>query len=610
MLDRVKASVVRNRDSDANLVCRVLTEQAAVHWRGYAATLVLMGVAAACAAAVAYLLANIVQAVYVERSVYALLILCTALIALLVTRGLASYGQAVLLARIGNRITAENQRRMFDKLVHEGIGYFADAHSSHFTARVLYGASSPAMLLNLLLLALGRDLMSLIGLSIVMVIQDPIMALIGVLTLPPAIFGIRKLAKRVRSIANTQFFKGANILQVFQETIQGLRVVKAFNLEPALRQRISEDIASVEKAANQIAQVGNRSGPLMETLGGCGIALVMLYGGYLVIENGVAPGSLVSFVGAFVMAYEPAKRIARLNIDLSTGLVGVRVLLDVLDSPPAEPDDSHKPALQVAQGGIELAHVKFSYRSGEPVLKDICLLAQPGCVTALVGPSGGGKSTILSLLLGFYRPQSGAITIDAQPIEEASRTSLRANISYVGQEPFLFRGTIRENILCGMPDAAEAQMVAAAKAAFAHEFIARFPLGYDSPVGQFGWQLSMGERQRVALARAIIKDAPIVLLDEPTASLDSESEKKVQESLHRLCAGRTTLVIAHRLNTITHADCIHVVEDGRVVESGRHDMLLRKGGRYTTFFRLQFPDHKEDSVADLPRTISIDSVSA
>ena len=236
--------------------------------------------------------------------------------------------------------------------------------------------------------------------------------------------------------------------------------------------------------------------------------------------------------------------------------------------------------------------MNFSYRPGEPILRETCFVAEPGQVTALIGPSGGGKSTIFNLLLDFYRPQNGTITIDGQRLGEVSRQSVRANIAYVGQEPFLFRGTIRDNIICGMPDATEAQLIAAAKAAHIHDFITSLPLGYNAQVGEFGSHLSLGQRQRVAVARALIKNAPIVLLDEPTASLDSESEQKVQEALRRLCAGKTTLVIAHRLNTIIDANCIHVVDNSEIVESGRHNILLRHGGRYATLFHLQFPGNQ------------------
>jgi ATP-binding cassette subfamily B protein len=231
--------------------------------------------------------------------------------------------------------------------------------------------------------------------------------------------------------------------------------------------------------------------------------------------------------------------------------------------------------------------VCFGYRAGEPVLRGMSFVAEPALMTALVGPSGGGKSTVFNLMLRLYEAQGGSVVIDGQDIATVSRHSLRRQIAYVGQDVFLFRGSIRENIAVGNPEATEDEIVAAAKAAHAHEFISGFPAGYDTPVGERGTQLSGGERQRVAIARALIKNASIILLDEATASLDSESERLVQDAMAHLCEGRTTIAIAHRLHTIMHADCILVVEGGTIVESGRHDELLRKGGRYAAFYRLQ-----------------------
>jgi ATP-binding cassette, subfamily B, bacterial MsbA len=277
-------------------------------------------------------------------------------------------------------------------------------------------------------------------------------------------------------------------------------------------------------------------------------------------------------------------------MDLNNGLVGVRVLYEIIDSPPGESKDDDRPPLKLATGRVEFADVRFAYRPGTQVLRGMSFVAQPGKLTALVGPSGGGKSTVLDLILRFYTIDSGRVLIDGQDIATVSRASLRGQIAYVGQIVQLFRGTIRENIGLGRIGASEADIVAAAKAAHAHEFILSFPLGYDTPVGEHGMQLSGGQRQRIAIARALIKNAPIILLDEATAALDSESEHQVQAALTELCKGRTTIAIAHRLSTIMHADCILVVEDGQVVESGRHDELLRKGGRYASFYRLQLKE--------------------
>jgi len=272
----------------------------------------------------------------------------------------------------------------------------------------------------------------------------------------------------------------------------------------------------------------------------------------------------------------------------------------VLDTPPTEPLDTDKPDLKLKTGRLALDDVHFGYRGDERVLRGMSFTAEPGKLTALVGPSGGGKSTVFNLILRFYDAKLGKVTVDEQDITQASRRSLRRQVAYVGQDVFLFRGTVRENIEFGKPGASEDEIVAAAKAAYAHDFITSFPRGYDTPVGEHGLQLSGGQRQRVAIARALIKNAPIILLDEATAALDSESELLVREAMEHLCHGRTTLVIAHRLHTVAHADCIYVVEDGRVVESGRHDDLLRTGGRYASFYRLQLKEQEiRDPVAAL-----------
>jgi ATP-binding cassette subfamily B protein len=579
------------------LVRRLLSEYAPRYWKHYAAAFSLMAIVACATAATAYLIGEVINQAYLHRDSRAIALLSLATVAIFVAKGAASYGQSVILARIANRIVAENQRRMFAKLLTESIGFFAQRHSSEFMARLNYGASSASNVLNLLITSLGRDLLTLIGLIGVMVYQDPVLSMVGLIVVPPAILVLRKLIRRVKTVAYTQFAGGARILETLQETLQGMRIVKAFTLEDEMQRRVLVNIESVEQASNKMARVANRSSPLMETLGGVAIAAAMLYTGYRVVETGAAPGEFFSFITAFLLAYEPAKRLARLNIDLSSSLVGVRILFELLDSPATEPDDTYKPPLKVTQARVEFRRVTFGYRPNEPVLREFSLMAEPGRVTALVGPSGGGKSTVLNLLLRFYDPQDGAVLIDEQDTAALRRASVRSQIGYVGQDVFLFRGSVRENIAYGRPNAADAEIEAAAKAAFAHDFITAFPAGYDTPVGEHGHSLSGGQRQRIAIARALIKDAPIILLDEATAALDAESEQQVQEALARLCAGRTTLVIAHRLSTIQHADRIHVIEAGRVTESGRHDELLRRNGRYASFYRLQLQEQPQEPEA-------------
>ena len=365
---------------------------------------------------------------------------------------------------------------------------------------------------------------------------------------------------------------------------------------------MNASITAVERNANKMARVSNRSSPLMEMLGGFAIAGGLMYGGYRVVAMGSPPGEFFSFLTAFLLAYEPAKRLARLNIELNSSLIGARKLLEIVDSPASEPADDDKPALKLSDARVEFRDVTFAYRTNEPVLHRMSFVAEPGKMTALVGPSGGGKSTVLSLLLRLYDIRQGEILIDEQAISAVSRTSLRRQTAYVGQDVYLFRDTIGANIAFGKTGATQEEIVAAAKAACAHDFIMNFPLGYDTPVGEHGAQLSGGQRQRVAVARALIRNAPIVLLDEATAALDSESEQQVQEAIEHLCQDRTTIVIAHRLHTIMHADTILVVEGGEIVERGQHDELLRRGGRYASFFRLQQRDTGQTTLAPISAT--------
>jgi ATP-binding cassette, subfamily B, bacterial MsbA len=574
----------------AILIRRLVMEQGIVHWRRYLTAFLLMGVAAGATAGSAYILGQVINQAYVDKNIPGIVILSGVTVLLLAIKGVATYGHTVILSKISNAILANNQRRLFAKLMSESIGFYSQRHSSEFLARLTAGAKSITDVLNLLINAIGRDFLMLISLVAVMVMQEPLMSLLGLLVTPPAMLILRKLVKRIKGLAYNQFTGTADILETMQESLQGIRTVKAFTLEETMQRRMDENIATVERNANKMARVSNRSNPLMEMLGGFAVAGCLLYAGYSVVALGATPGQFFSFLTAFLMATEPAKRLARLNIDLNSNLVGARMLLEVVDSPASELADDDKPSLKLSDARIELRDVSFAYRVGEPVLNRMSFVAEPGKVTALVGPSGGGKSTVLALLLRFYEVNQGDILIDGQSISAVSRRSLRQQTAYVGQDVYLFRDTIGANIAFGKQGASEAEIIEAAKAACAHEFIMGFPLGYDTPVGEHGTQLSGGQRQRIAVARALIKDAPVILLDEATAALDSESEKQVQEAIEHLCQNRTTIVIAHRLHTIMHADTILVVEAGEIVERGRHDDLLRRGGRYASFFRLQQRD--------------------
>jgi ATP-binding cassette subfamily B protein len=587
------ASSEKDKYSARVLLRRLLVDEALGHWPRYAVAIALSAVVAGATALPVYFLGKMVNAAD-DKNFREIVSFGLLTMVIFVVRGLATYGSSVVLSWIGNRIIAENQRRMFDKLLHENIGYFADRHSSEFVSRLTTGAQAVCQVINVVVTTLVRDLLLLIFLIGVMVNADPIMSLVALIIGPPALFFLRKMIRRVRVIARMQFTGSTRIAETFLEALQGIRMVKAFGLEDEMRRRLDESVTAVENESNKMARVSSRTAPMMDILGGFAIFLAFIYGGYRIVETGAKPGQFVSFLLAFLVAYEPAKRLARLNLDLTGALVGVRILYEVIDSPAGEPDDDDKPPLELNTARLEFTDVHFAYQPGTPVLQGISFVAERGKLTALVGLSGGGKSTLLNLILRFYDIDSGRIAIDGQHIAAVSRHSLREHIAYVGQIVHLFRGSIRDNIALGKLGASTDEIVAAAKAAHAHDFIENFPAGYDTPVGEQGLQLSGGQRQRVAIARALIKDAPIILLDEATAALDSESEHAVQEAIAELCKGRTTIAIAHRLSTIMHADNILVVEHGMIVESGRHEELLRKGGRYASFYRLQLKAQASD----------------
>jgi ATP-binding cassette, subfamily B, bacterial MsbA len=573
-----------------HLIERLLRDQGRKHAKGYALAFLMMAVIAATTTLSAWIMRDIIDRIFVDRSVEAMWAIGGAIMAIYISKGFATYGQQVVLSKISNNIIAEIQTRIFDKMLAMDISFYNARHSTEFIARQAFISQAASGALNTLVTALGRDVMTTVGLTISMFAQDPLLASLAVLIMPVAIIGVRRLGNRSRKVMMTEFYGFAAILESLQETAQGIRVVKAFTLESFMRDRQLSAIRGFENAANKLSRIQSRSSPLMETLAGLAIAMVVVYGGYRVIHSGAQPGNFFAFLTALLLATEPAKRVARLHVDLTSQLLGVGMLYEFLDQPTPESETGDEPALAVTKGRVEFENVDFFYRSGEMVLNQLSFVAEAGQTTALVGRSGGGKSTTMSMLLRFYEPTGGKILIDGQDINVHSRLSLRQQIAYVGQDTFLFKGSIRDNIAFGRPGASEEDIIAAAKAAYAHDFIVGFDSGYDSPVGEQGMQLSGGQRQRISIARAFLKNAPIILLDEATSALDTESERAVQKALNTLCAGRTTIVIAHRLSTVANAERICVIEGGRVLESGRQDELLARNGVYALLHRTQF-DH-------------------
>ncbi|MCE1236934.1 MAG: ABC transporter ATP-binding protein/permease [Hyphomicrobiales bacterium] len=571
-----------------HLISRLVREHGRNHWRGYVFAFACMGGIAGSTSLAAWLMRDVINKVFLDRDAQAVIWLAVSVVVIYTVKGLSTYGQQVTLSRIANSIVASVQRSIYSHLLKMDMRYFMARHTSEFVGRQAFMASSCGGVLNTVVTSLGRDLLSLVGLMLVMILQDPLMSVVGLIMMPAAVIGVQKLIKRARKIMHTSYTQGVAVMELTQETVAGIKVVKSLGLETRFTNLMDISILEVERAANKLVSVGARSAPLMETLGGFAVAGVILYGGIRVISAEATPGSFFSFITALLLAYEPAKRLARVHIELATNLVGVKVMYDFLAEPTGEAPEDDKPALVLEKGRIVFTDVRFRYRPDEVVLRGLNLVAEAGRTTALVGRSGGGKSTILSLLLRFYDLEGGVIEVDGHDISTVDRRTLRRQIAYVGQDVFLFKGTVYENIALGRQGATRDEVEAAAKAAHAHEFIMGFTEGYDTNLGENGGQLSGGQRQRIAIARAILQNAPILLLDEATAALDNESERKIQQALAELSTGRTTLVIAHRLQTVRNADKICVVEHGVVVEEGPHDELLSRGGRYAALHQLHF----------------------
>jgi len=505
-----------------------------------------------------------------------------------VVRGFASYGQAVALAKIGNNIVARYQRRLFDHLMKLSVSYLSETRSAQMAARIGQNASGIRDVLNVTITSIARDLLTVVGLVAVMVSRDPMLSAGVALVAPPLILSLRYIAKRLRKVAREAVIVNSRVLGVMQETLQGITVVKAFTMEKELAKSVNGLIEDAEARSNRIARLMQRTGPVTETLAGMAIAGVLAYAAFQSIYQSVLPGSFFSFIGALLLAYEPAQRLARFQVTMERAIVNARMIYEILDEVPDQPDRDGAEKLEVKGGEIVFENVSFGYAEQSPVLHSVSFRAEAGKTTALVGPSGAGKTTIMSLLPRFYDTDDGRILIDGQNIAHVTKHSLRNSIAYVSQQPYLFEGTIGDNIRYGRPGATDAEVEEAARLAYAHDFIIEQPNGYDTPVGESGSTLSGGQRQRISIARALIRNAPILLLDEATSSLDTESETLVQKALDKVMHGRTVLVIAHRLSTVAHADKIIVLLAGRVVEQGTHqELAARENGLYARFLQMQ-----------------------
>lgn len=578
-----------NRLGDLAVLKRLVLENYSLFWRRYLLAFLLMAIVAGATAMSAWLMRDLINKVFIERNAEMMMLICTTVLVMYVAKGFASYGQEVLLARIGNNIVARTQRKIYDAILSQDLFFFQKVSSADLVTRITHNAQAASSTLNLLATSLGRDLLTLVSLVAVMIMQDPVLTAIALIGVPIFFTVITRLLKQVRKLFSSEVQSLANTIATIQETIHGIKVIKAFQLEEPMRERMNASVSAVERLANKMVAVQAGTNPLIDTLGGIAVASVIFYGGWRVIYDGATPGEFFAFITALLMTNDPARRLARLHLQLAANSVGIKMLYDLVDMlPEAEARRDELKPITVKHGEVTFHDVTFGYDPEKPVLHAVSMRADAGKITALVGLSGSGKSTMFNLMLRFFVPQQGRIELDGHDIRFADPASLYQAMAYVGQDVFLFEGTIAENILRGRPGASEAEMVEAAKNAAAHEFIMALPQGYQTRVGEFGGQLSGGQRQRVSIARAFLKNAHILLLDEPTSALDAESDAAIQGALQRLMHGRTTLIIAHRLATVANADQIVVLDHGRVAETGTHAQLVAQNGLYARLYQLQF----------------------
>ena len=572
---------------DIAIVRRLFSENVGKHVASYGAAFLLMAVTAAATGASAWIMKDIINSIFVDKRGELLAPIALAVVVIFLVKGLSAYGSSVIMARIGARIVADLKKRIVARLLLQGMSFYDRNASGVLTTRLNQHANAAREVMNTIISAGARDLLSLVALASVMVMQDPLLAALTLLIAPPALLGAAQIVRKTKQLARSQIAGMSRTVQLLNETVRGVRVVKSFGLERARQREIDGAIDEVEQHAVAMARLGAITSPLMETLGGVGIAAIVGYGGWQVISGQNDAGSFFAFITAFLMAYEPAKRLIRMNVQLKKKVVGVQMLYELLDEPLALADRPDARDVEITKSRITFESVSFGYHK-VPALDDVNLIVEPGEFLAVVGQSGAGKSTLFNLLARFYDVSEGRITIDGVDIREMTLTSLRRAISVVTQESFLFSGTIRENILMGRDDADEEVFLAAARAAQVDEFAEALAQGYDTEVGEGGGRLSGGQRQRISIARAMLKDAPILLLDEATSALDTRSEAAVQEALERLRAGRTSLVIAHRLSTVRNADRVAVFRHGRLIEVGTHAELLSRPGEFRELHDMQF----------------------
>lgn len=557
-------------------------------WLLLSVAMVCMVVVAASTSATAFIVKPVLDEIFMKQNETMLMIIPALVLAIYVIRGFAMYGEEYLMQYVGERIIKHFRDNLYDKISDLPLAFFHRQKTGVLMSRITNDVNIIKNMVSNAVTSSLRDVFTIIGLIFVIFYRNWQLALIAMVVLPFAFFPVYEFGRRVRRFSTRSQESMADLNAFLHETFAGNKIVKAFGMEPSEKNRFFEKSKKLFRYEVKTYRAKALTSPVMEILGGIGVSLVIWYGGYGVIRGDSTPGTFFSFMTAVLLLYPPVKKISKLNNTIQQGLAATDRVFDVLETESDIAEPEQPVAMPPAPHTIRFDDVTFAYDPEETVLSGINLEVRPGERLGIVGTSGGGKTSLVNLIPRFYDATAGAVLIDGVDIRDVRIADLRKRIAIVTQEPILFNDTIRNNIAYGSPDASEEAIVAAAKAAYIHDFTQRLPRGLDTMVGELGSRLSGGEKQRMCIARALLKDAPILILDEATSALDTEAEGLVQMALQNLMRGRTSFVIAHRLSTIIDADRIIVLSGGRIIEEGQHQELLARKGEYFKLYERQF----------------------
>ncbi len=552
---------------------------------------VCSAVVAAMTSASAYLVKPAVERIFEQKDPQMLALIPVAIITVFGIKGIASYGSGYLLSFVGQNIIMRLRNRLYSHIQDLPLAFFHREKTGDLMSRITNDVAIISSMFTSAITGSVRDGFTILGLITVTFFLIPKLAIFTFIVFPIAVYPLFVFGRKIRRVRLGVQESWADLSAFLHETITGTKIVKAFNMQDHEKKRFAQKSHKIFRLEMKENKVREMSSPLMELLGGLGTAFIIWYGGRHVISGTYTFGEFMAFLTAVGLMYQPLKKISRLNNAIQRGMAAIERIYDILERESDIIEDTSPVEIPTGSHRVAFKNVSFKY-DRDPVLKNINLTVEPGEIIALVGMSGGGKTTLVNLIPRFYDPAEGMIIIDDIDIRRFSIDALRDRIAIVTQEPILFNDSVRNNIAYGIPNASEQQISEAAKAAYAHDFIKSFPDEFQTSIGELGGRLSGGQKQRICIARALLKDAPILILDEATSSLDSESEILVQKALGNLMQGRTTFVIAHRLSTIANADRIIVIVDGRIVEEGHHEQLMSLKQEYYKLYQMQFAnDH-------------------